>query len=209
MTRTFDIQRGNFIQILNVYGSHWITVANGCSSGSVNVYDSLPNCALYSHTKKQLASILCSKDKKISVNFIDVQTQSSGNDCGLFSIAFAASLCAGEPEFLASISLIFYLACVGENPSELHYIQHDFRNHLFKCLEANLVTPFPRRNRKRKGGNRGQTSFGIFCTCRLPAYGKMISCSSCHEWFHRKCVVTPTEVWRRKEVDWYCNSCIK
>ena len=124
------------------------------------------------------------KTKK-SVNFIDVQTQSSGNDCGLFSIAFAASLCAGEPEFLASILLIFYLACVGENPSELHYIQHDFRNHLFKCLEANLVTPFPRRNRKRKGGNRGQTSFGIFCTCRLPAYGKMISCSSCHEWFHR------------------------
>ena len=55
------------------------------------------------------------KTKK-SVNFIDVQTQSSGNDCGLFSIAFAASLCAGEPEFLASILLIFYLACVGENP---------------------------------------------------------------------------------------------
>ena len=58
MTRTFDIQRGNFIQILNVYGPHWITVVNGCSSGTVNVYDSLPNCALYSHTKKQLASIL-------------------------------------------------------------------------------------------------------------------------------------------------------
>ncbi len=32
-------------QVLNVYGSHWITISNLlCSSGVVAVYDSKPDC---------------------------------------------------------------------------------------------------------------------------------------------------------------------
>ena len=64
---------------------------------------------------------------------------------------------------IASISLIFYLAGAGENPSEQHYRQHDFHNHFI------LVTPLLRNlggggGGGGGGGNHGQTSFGIFCT---------------------------------------------
>lgn len=93
------------MQVLNVYGSHWISVSNiGCPTGTVNIYDSLPNCALYSCTKKQVASILFSTCKKINVNFVDVQVQSGCSDCGLFPLAFSTSLCAGEDPAICSAS---------------------------------------------------------------------------------------------------------
>ena len=96
-THGFDIQRGDFVQVLNVYGSHWITVSNiGCPTGTVDVYDSLLSRTLSSHTKKHIASILYLTSKKITVNFVAVQVQSGSSDCGLYSLAFAASLCAGE-----------------------------------------------------------------------------------------------------------------
>ncbi len=45
-TLTFEVQRGKFVQVLNVYGgSHWITISNLlCLSGVVAVYDSKPYC---------------------------------------------------------------------------------------------------------------------------------------------------------------------
>ena len=73
--------------MLNVYGSHWITVSNlSCPPGVVNIYDSMPNCALYSQTKRHIASILLTKETSIEVQFVDVQLQSGSNDCGLFGI---------------------------------------------------------------------------------------------------------------------------
>ena len=38
----FQIERGRFVQILNVSGIHWITIANvGCAQGEVAVFDSM------------------------------------------------------------------------------------------------------------------------------------------------------------------------
>ena len=38
----FQIERENFVQILNVSNSHWVAIANvGCVAGEVNVYDSM------------------------------------------------------------------------------------------------------------------------------------------------------------------------
>ena len=86
---------------------HWLTISNiGCPAGTINVYDSLPNSALQSHTKRQIAAILFIQNKEINVNFIDVQNQTNGNDCGVYSIAFSTSLCAGL------------------DPSELYYRNH-------------------------------------------------------------------------------------
>jgi len=43
-TLAFDIPKGEFVQILNVSGCHWITVSNiGCQPGHINIYDSSPN----------------------------------------------------------------------------------------------------------------------------------------------------------------------
>ena len=94
---TFDIQKGEFIQILNVSNNHWImTTSIGCQKGQVYVFDSLPSGDVPMRTKQQIATILCSEDKEITLRFPTVQIQQGGNDCGLFAIAFSVSLCYGE-----------------------------------------------------------------------------------------------------------------
>ncbi len=61
------------------------------------VYDSLPSGGtLSSRVKEQIASICCTPKNKIDVTFVDVQRQIGGSDCGLFALAFATSLCAGN-----------------------------------------------------------------------------------------------------------------
>ena len=45
--------------------------------------------------KKQIASILCTKQSKIELCIIVVQMQAGGNDCGLFAIAFATAIVNG------------------------------------------------------------------------------------------------------------------
>ena len=58
-TLGFEIQRGEFVQILKVRRSYWITISNiGCQDGVVNVYDSMPNCDIPRRTKEQIAVIL-------------------------------------------------------------------------------------------------------------------------------------------------------
>lgn len=112
-TLTFDVQRRDFVQILRVahIGSQF---PNWLSSSTC---DSFPNCELYSRTKQQIAAILFSTER----SFLD---ESGGTDCGLFSLAFAASLCAGE------------------NPSEIYYIKRAFRDHL-NSFWSNKIAPFP------------------------------------------------------------------
>ncbi len=92
------------------------------------------------------------------------------SDCGLFSLAFATSLCAGV------------------NPAEECYTQSDFRVHLFKCLENRL---FPTKARKNKVVSLHHFTVEVHCTCRQPEYGRMISSDYCLKWFHKDCVKAP------------------
>ena len=75
----------------------------------VSVYDSLPTGDIPCRTNEQIASICFCKDNEIHLTFPDVQKQSGGNDCGLFALAFATSLCAGD------------------DPSVLTYMQRQLR----------------------------------------------------------------------------------
>ena len=186
----FDIQRGEFIQVLNVYGSHWLNVSSiFCPPGVVSIYDSLPNCALSSQTKRQISSIVMTYEKSIHIQFVDVQAQSGASDCGLFALAFATSLYAGV------------------NPAEENYIQHEFRSHVFKCLENRKIIPFPTTQCKRRAVIRGHASIEVHYTCRQPEYGRMISCDSCFKWFHKDCVTAPKAAWRKKNYIWHCMLC--
>ena len=49
------------------------------------------------YTKKQVASIVCTKKKAIKLKIVDVQMQAGGCDCGLFAVAFATALANGIP----------------------------------------------------------------------------------------------------------------
>ena len=91
------------------------------------------NCALSADTKRQIAAILFLTDyKKITVNFVNVQIQDNGSDCGIYSLAFATSLCCGD------------------DPSKIHFVSHKLRKHLLNCLENQKMTLFPQHILQKK-----------------------------------------------------------
>lgn len=190
-TLAFSIQRGEFVQVLNVSGSHWITVSTiDCQQGVINVYDTIPSCHVPTRVKEQIAAIVFSPNKQLTLDFQSVQAQRGYSDCGLFAIAFATSL------------------CFKENPVQTKYVQHLLRGHLLKCLTEGVISTFPATARKRKNTKpRGREIFEIYCVCRLPEGGKMVQCDQCLEWFHEHCVKVPEEVWKSKHAKWTCNSC--
>ncbi len=165
--------------------SHWITISSiGCPKGTINVYDSLSSNGLSTHTMRVIAGILfVTNQRKITINHIDVQTQSNCSDCGVFSLAFATSLCQGE------------------DPSIISYIAYQLRDHLYKCLENRKMLSFPRRSRQTAQSGR-QTSFNIYCECRLPQYGSMITCERCEEWFFTRNVLWRQMLCGRKAIQY-------
>jgi hypothetical protein len=84
-------QGGEFVQILNINGNHWITISNiGCKDGHLYVYDT----RLPAATKR----LLHHTGNAITLHYCDVQWQSGSDDSGLFAIAFVVTLCSGgEP----------------------------------------------------------------------------------------------------------------
>ena len=67
MTMSYDIQRGEFVQVINTSHGHWLTISTiGLKHPQVQVFDSL-----YS----SIASLLCTEDNKIDVSIMDVQLQ--------------------------------------------------------------------------------------------------------------------------------------
>ena len=115
-------QSGEFVQILNAGRSHWMTVSTiGCELGEINVHDSL-HLKLSSTNKKVVSDLMMYKGNAITVNYIDVQWQSGGADCGLFAIAFATAL------------------CFGHDPSKLLYHQQSMRHHLVNCINLGQIT---------------------------------------------------------------------
>ena len=92
----FTIEPDEFVQILHDGSAHWVTISTtGCKHPEVWMFDSL-YCTLSPALKHQIAALLVSKEQKKSVQFMEVQMQAGGSDCGLFAIAFATSLCYGQ-----------------------------------------------------------------------------------------------------------------
>ena len=154
-TLGFEVQTGEFVQVLHTSGCHWLTIYTiGCKAGHVNVYDSLSIVDVSLCTKEEIATILFSKASHIFLHFQAVQIQRGTSDCGLFSLAFATSLCHGE------------------DPVQINYVQHKMRSHLQRCLEDRAITPFLRGSRKRRIGPRAEVAVELYCFCRLLESGK-------------------------------------
>ena len=98
IARMFDVQDGEFIQILNTGEGHWVTVsAIGKEHPRVNVYyyDSMYSTAS-TDLQEQVASILSASCSVIILDFINVPLQSGSSDCGLYAIANATALVMGK-----------------------------------------------------------------------------------------------------------------
>ena len=80
------------------------------------------NGHLSSKNKKVVADILRCKSDAIVLEYIQVQYQVGTSDCGLFAVAFAASICNSE------------------DPGKVLFHQNSLRSHLKVCLENGEIT---------------------------------------------------------------------
>ena len=116
-TLSFNIQHGEFIQILNILENHWLPVSTvGCQPGSVNIYDSIRSISVPTVTKEQISTIMFAQQKAITLGFQPIKSQHGSSDCELFALAFATSLCHQE------------------TPVEINYTQYKLHSHLLDCF---------------------------------------------------------------------------
>ena len=119
-----------------------------------------------------------------------MQKQKGYNDCALFAIAFATTLCHSG------------------DPTTKRYDQRAMRPHLVDCLESSRMTEFPPTDDTVElvhpvvGKN-----VPIYCTCQLPinnaAYGK---CCGCGEWYHSDFANIPESAFH-PTTKWLCFIC--
>ena len=179
-------QGGEFVQIVNIHGNHWITPSNvGCKPGHINVYDSL-HMGL-SKEAKELLPIFCSTKRipSSSTIYCDIQWQSGGNDCGLFSIAFATAICAGS------------------SPVSKMYDQSKMWQHLVQCFEGGVLTQFPGRSCKRVIKGPARRSYRFTAFAGFPTKEKMVQCEKCNKWFHPDCA----KIQKKYLSHYYCKLC--
>ena len=168
MTLSHDVEGGEFVQILNNQRGHWLTISTiDTSHPTVNVYDSRLRTA-GTRIKAQIASLLHTKAKEITLNFINVHIQAGGSSgCGLFAIANATAL------------------AFGNSPGNFQYHQEKMRQHLWQCFEKREMALFPVRKRRRSpDAVVTQDPFSVYCVCRMPEIfqdEQWVECSHCQE----------------------------
>ena len=198
-TLSMDVQPGEFVQILNVASSHWVTISTiGCKAGTVHVYDSGGKHMSY-RNKEQIASLLFTELSIIQIEFMNVQIQYGSSDYGLFAVAFATSLCEGI------------------DPTTCIYCQPNMRRHFLACINNGEMKPFPTARIRRPITKPAKSEeITVHCTCRMPFHEqeagseKMIMCFKCREWFHDTCLVkaVPEQYWiPGNRTKWYCTYC--
>ena len=137
-------------------------------ASTVNVYDSLYQ-SLSQCTIDQICAVMFSTNDAVDVRFIDVEQQTNNSDCGVYTIAYATSLCFSE-----DISCIQF--CVSK-----------MRSHLVSCLEKGQMSPFLSIRRNVSTCSVvAQETIQISCSCRMPRVGRMIQCCCYKEWYHTK-----------------------
>ena len=175
---TFEACPKDMVQILfkgSLKCGHWLTISTlNLKPGYVNVYDSL-NLELDLDVTKQICTILRHESTYVTANKVPIQQQHGNEDCGLFAIATAVSLCHGH------------------EPNKIMFKQDRLRSHLITCLEEGHFTMFPFDVNIRQKRVKSQ-KIRVYCKCRRPRdASSMIKCQNCSEWYHAECVEDRTE----------------
>ena len=188
----FDVMKGNFVQILHTGAQHWICISNiYCNEmNAIKIYDSM-HLGVNTFTKTQIASILYIESADTIKIIVETVTQQmNGSDCGMFAIAFAAAL------------------CYGQDPSKMIFQIRNTRSYLWNCFTNGHIEMFPSVQRMSNVQPSKTFLLPIYCKCRLPYVKQeddMVECSSCHKWYHRKCLKVPKMVFKREDMNWKCS----
>ena len=103
----------------------------------IQVYDSLYKKAGGRKLKRQISTLsfmFLQNHDNLVIEYMNVQRQVGGDDCGLFTVAFATSLCHSV------------------DPLTCRFKQKEMREHFLRCLLNEYMTPFPYEH-KRLGSN--------------------------------------------------------
>ena len=121
----FNIEPDELVQIVHNGQGHWLTISTiGTSNPVLHVYDSMyPSASTL--VKAQIAIILHTAYPAIMLQFMDVQMQAGGYDCGLFAVAFLVSL------------------ALGKLPGQYHFQQDKMCQHLWRCFQNRKLSMFP------------------------------------------------------------------
>jgi len=114
------------VQIIHSRGDHWIvaTSVNVETANQVKIFDSIYDC-IDEDTCKIISNIFGSSAIPCTVKILK---QSGVDDCGLFAIANAASI------------------CFGQDPAANVFDQSLMRLHLAQCIDKKMITLFPTLN---------------------------------------------------------------
>ena len=86
---------------------------------------------VYKEMVVEIQRLINTKENELVMHIMDCHQQTNGNDCGLFAIANAITL------------------CLGLNPCDFNYKVREMRGHLIKCLENKELKMFPVHGRRQ------------------------------------------------------------
>jgi Ulp1 protease family, C-terminal catalytic domain len=180
-----------WLQIVHDNAGHWLLLAKGfLGEEQIQVSDSMYFTPTdRKHVIACMADLLKTEENNFSYIVKPCQRQTNGFDCGLYSIAFATSLAAGE------------------DPSTIVYDSELLRSHFIECLRQKIIQPFPKSGIRRNSNGTVFTE-KVFCFCprpflKLSREWEKIRCVGCKNLFHSMCVRNPRNV----NKDWKCKFC--
>lgn len=197
----WDVFTSEGVQILHQSTNHWVCVSTiGCPPNTAYLYDSMlcSKSRLPVKTTKDIASLLHVSSDVIDIRVPQSRIQQGSNDCGLFALATATSLCYGIP------------------PCKVLWEQSKMRSHLKSCFQSSKMTPFPGSQKEATPTGSEEpllmaVKVNVYCSCRMPQVGRerMAQCSKCHEWYHERCEDIPKTVFcrNRNKILFYCKYC--
>ena len=113
----------DWVQIIHVANrAHWVCVHKRSGDDYVRLYDSLKSPIISEHIGEQVLSI--QGTDTVLFKHENVAQQKGAEDCGLFALAFATSICFNEI-------------------TSVQFDQERMRDHYFKCLTNKEISIFP------------------------------------------------------------------
>lgn len=193
LTMSFEVEPGEFVQILHNGAGHWITISTvGTNHPGVQVFDSLyTTCPL--ECKAQIVAMLATEHSSLQLKHMNVQMQTGEDDCGVFAIAFATAV------------------VYAKQPGGLSFNQPKMREHLYKCFQSKEIAMFPvKQIRHSKLSVKYIEEVPVYCKCRMPELPgcNWIECSKCKGWYHIGTCVSVSKKHLQLGCPRYCHQCL-